>query len=237
MRSSLHSTSRDPVRQAGVVKDGDVILARGLEVDIAREVARRVGIRKVRFVYVRPASRLLTVSAPSWHVAIAAIRATPKVASAAEFSDPYLSTDQAVVLRRGLPPLATLGGLRSLRTCALRGSDGSRALGTVVRPAATPVLPSSSERLFQLVQTGVCDAALVPAADLRRFLAGRGGLLGPVNARVAYGNGYVVSIPRGGPIAVAEIGNALRGMRVDGTMHRLTRTWLTIDPARLRLLR
>ena len=49
----------DPVLQAGVVRDGQVILARGLEVDIARDLARRLGIPRVRFVFVRPASRLL----------------------------------------------------------------------------------------------------------------------------------------------------------------------------------
>lgn len=228
---------RDPVRQAGVVKGADVILARGLEVDIAREIARRVGIPKVRFVYVRPATRLLAAEAPPWHLGIASIRATSKASAVADLSDPYLGTDQAVVLRRGLSRLATLSELRSLRPCALRGSDGSRALATVVLPRSTAILPTSPERLFQLVQTGVCDAALVDADEVGRFVAGRGGLLGPVNARVEFGDGYVLSITPGGPIAVAEVGRALRRMRADGTMHRLTRTWLQIDPARLRVLR
>jgi len=228
---------RDPVRQAGVVKGRDVILARGLEVEIAREIARRVGIPKVRFVYVRPATRLLAAKAPSWHLGIASLRAAPKAGDEADLSESYLGTDQAVVLRRGLSRLATLRELRALRSCALRGSEGSRTLATVVSPALTPMLPSSPERLFQLVQTGVCDAALVDAGDVGRFVAGRGGLLGPVSARIAYGNGYSLSITRGGPVGAADVGVALRRMRADGTMHRLARTWLRIDPARLRLLR
>lgn len=228
---------RDRVRQAGVVRGGEVILARGLEVDVARQIARRVGIPRVRFVYVRPTSRLLAARTPRWHLGIASIRASSAGQAVADLSDPYLVTDQAVVLRRGIPRLATLRALRSLRTCALRGSDGSRALTTVVAPTSPPILPVSLERLFQLVQTGVCDAALVDADEVGRFVAGRGGLLGPVNARVEFGDGYVVSITRGGPIAAAEIGRALQRMRVDGTMHRLVRTWLKIDPARLRVLR
>ncbi|WP_411276733.1 substrate-binding periplasmic protein [Gaiella sp.] len=228
---------RDPVRQAGVVKGGDVILARGLEIDIAREIARRVGIPRVRFVYVRSATRLLAATAPPWHFGIASIRATRGSAVAAELSDPYLDTDQAVVLRRGLPRLTTLGQLRVLRSCALRGSDGARALADVVVPALSPALPSRPDRLFQLVQTGACDAALVDADDVGRFVAGRGALLGPVAARVAYGSGFSVAITRGGPIGAAEVGRALSRMRADGTMHRLARTWLQIDPARLRVLR
>lgn len=227
----------DPVLQAGVVRDGEVILARGLEVDIARDLARRLGIPRVRFVNVQPASRLLAAKVRPWHVVIASIRPTRAASSLADLSEPYLGTDQAVVLRRGLPRLQELDDLRSKITCALRGSDGARAIAASVAPVARPILAPSNDRLLQLVQTGVCDAALVDAGGVGRLVAGRGGVLGPVSARVEFGGGYVVAVTRGGPIAVAEVGRALRRMRADGTMHRLARAWLGIDPSRLRALR
>lgn len=226
----------NPARQAGVVRNGDVILARGLEVDVAREIGRRIGIPRVRFVYVRPSNRVLAANAP-WHLALASIRASAQAAARADLSEPYLGADQAVVLRKGLSPLGSIRDLRALRSCAVRGSDGARALTTRVAPSSGSMLSVSLERLFQLVQTGVCDAALVAADDIGRFVAGRGALLGPVTARVAFGNGYVVEVTRGGPISAAEVGRALRRMRADGTMHRLVSTWLAVDPARLRLLR
>ncbi len=227
----------DPVLQAGVVRDGEVILARGLEVEIARDLARRLGIPRVRFVNVQPASRLLAAEMRPWHVVIASIRPTRAASSLADLSEPYLGTDQAVVLRRGLPRLQDIDDLRSKITCALRGSDGARAIAPSVAPVARPILAPSNDRLLQLVQTGVCDAALVDAGGVGRLVAGRGGVLGPVSARVEFGGGYAVAVTRGGPIAVAEVGRALRRMRADGTMHRLTRAWLGIDPSRLRALR
>ena len=227
----------DPVLQAGVVRDGEVILARGLEVEIARDLARRLGIPRVRFVNVQPASRLLAAEVRPWHVVIASIRPTRAASSLADLSEPYLGTDQAVVLRRGLPRLQDLGDLRSKITCALRGSDGARAIAASVAPVARPILAPSNDRLLQLVRTGVCDAALVDADGVGRLVAGRGGVLGPVSARVEFGGGYVVAVTRGGPIAVAEVSRALRRMRADGTMHRLARAWLGIDPSRLRALR
>jgi ABC-type amino acid transport substrate-binding protein len=226
----------DPVLQAGAVRDGQVILARGLEVDIARDLARRLRIPRVRFVYVRPASRLLAATVRPWHVTIASIRPVRAAAAVADLSKPYLGTDQAVVLRRGLPRLTALGDLRDRVTCALRGSDGARAITASVRPAVRPILAPSNERLLQLVQTGACDAAVVPAGSVGRFVADRGGLLGPVAARIEFGGGYVVAVTRGGPIAVAEVDRALERMRADGTMHRLARAWLGIDPTRLRTL-
>lgn len=227
----------DPVLQAGVVRDGNIILARGLEVDIARTLARRLGVPRVRFVYVKPASRLLVAAVRPWHLTIAAIKSNRAASATADLSDPYLGTDQAVVLRRGLPRLATLGDLRRKITCAVRGSDGAQAIAAKVVPSLKPILATSSERLVELVQTGVCDAALVDADSVGQFVAGRGGILGPVSARVERGGGYVVAVTRGGPIAVSDVDRALARMRADGTMHRLARQWLGIDPARLTSLR
>ena len=227
----------DPVLQAGVVRDGEVIIARGLEVDIARNLAKRLGIPRVRFVYVKPASRLLVAAVRPWDLTIASIRPVGAASSSADLSDPYLGTDQAVVLRRGLPRLSTLGDLRRKITCALRGSDGARAIAGSVHPFVKPILAPSDTRLLELVQTGACDAALVDAGSVGQFVAGRGGILGPVSAKVERGGGYVVAVTRGGPIAVSEVDRALARMRADGTMHRLARQWLGIDPARLRPLR
>lgn len=226
----------DPVLQAGVVRDGEVILARGLEVEIARELARRLRIPRVRFVDVRPASRLLAATAPPWHIVLASIRPTREASTAADLSDPYLVTDQAVVLRHGLQAVRSLADLRRRITCAVRGSDGARALALGAVPAARAMRASTNDRLLQLVETGACDAALVDAGTVGRFVAGERALLGPTSARVAFGQGYVVAVTHGGPIAVAAVGAALRGMRIDGTMHRLAQQWLGIDPARLRLL-
>ena len=227
----------DPALQAGVVRDGQVILARGLEVDIARNLARRLRMTRVQFVYVRPTSRLLAAKARPWHLMISSIRPTRAASSVADLTEPYLRTDQAVVLRRGLPRLTRLDELQGKITCALRGSDGARAIATSVVPIVRPILAPSNDRLLQLVQTGACDAAVVDASGAGRLVAGRGGVLGEITARVGFGSGYVVAVTRGGPVAVAEVSRALDRMRADGTMHRLARAWLGIDPERLRELR
>ena len=227
----------DPVLQAGVVRDGEVILARGLEVDIARDLARRLGIPRVRFVYVNRISRLLVSAVRPWDLTIASIRPVSAASLTSDLSDPYLGTDQAVVLRRGLPRLSTLADLRRKIICAVRASDGAQAIAGSVRPRVKPILAHSEARLLEIVQTGACDGALVDAKSVGQFVAGHGGILGPVSAKVERGHGYVVAVTKGGPIAVSDVDRALARMRADGTMHRLARQWLGIDPARLRPLR
>lgn len=227
----------DPALQAGVVRDRRVILARGLEVELARALARRLRIRSVRFVDVRPSSRLLASGLRPWGVAIASVRPTRVASAATDLSVPYLGTDQAVVPRRGLPRPRALVDLRARDVCAVRGSDGAAAISSSVRPVSRPLLAPSTGRLLELVQTGVCDAALVDATAVGRLLAGKGSRFGSITAKVEHGGGLVVAVTRDGPVPVAEVDRALRRLRADGTLHRLARAWLGIDPARLRTLR
>jgi ABC-type amino acid transport substrate-binding protein len=228
---------RDPVRQAGVVRGGEVILARGLEVDIAREIARRLRVPRIQFIYLPTASRLPSTTARPWHLVIASLTPTGSSGARADLSQPYIGNDQAVVLRRGLPPLRALGDLRGKVVCAVRGSDGARALAVSIPDTGRSILAVSNKRLVELAQTGVCDASLVDADEAGRLVAGLGGILGPVKARVSLDGGSVVAVGKDGPVTVVEVDRALSRMRADGTMHRIARTWLGIDPGRLRLLR
>jgi ABC-type amino acid transport substrate-binding protein len=226
---------QSPVLQAGVVRGRDVILARGFEVELARTLARRLGGRVSRFVYVPSQARLLASSAVGWQLALGGIDPSRGARAGADLSAPYLTTGVAVVVRRGLDRPRRLADLRAAALCATRG-DGARA-AAALGPRQRPALVSSVERLKTLVRTGACDAALVPAVEAGRFVAGSRGSLGPVVGRIERGKGLVVAVPRGGGVDVASVDRELARLRRDGTLGRLARTWLGLDPASLPVLR
>src|SRR6185503_14094409 len=151
---------QSPLLQAGVVRGRDVILARGFEV----ELARRLGGRVSRFVYVPSQARLLTSSGGDWQLALGGIDPSRGARAGADLSVPYLTTDVAVVARRGLERPRRLADLRASLLCAVRGGDGARAM-PAVNPRQHPVLVTGTERLRTMVRTGACDAALVPAVE------------------------------------------------------------------------
>jgi ABC-type amino acid transport substrate-binding protein len=227
---------QSPLLQAGVVRGRDVILARGFEVELARVLARRLGSRVGRFVYVPSRARLLASSGGGWQLAVAGIDSTPGARAGADLSIPYLTTDVAVVARRGLPRPRRATDLRASLLCAVRGGDGARA-AVAVGPRQRPVLVAGRERLRTLVRTGACDAALVPAVEAGRFVAGQRRSLGPVVGRIRRGEGLVVAVPRGAGVDVAAVDRELGRLRRDGTLGRLARTWLGLDPASLPVLR
>jgi cystine transport system substrate-binding protein len=142
-----------------------------------------------------------------------------------------------VVLRRQLPRPRGLADLRGRVLCALRGSDAARTIATIVRPTSASVLATDDDRLRELLRSGACDAALVPAIEAGRFVRGHGRELGPVAGRVESGDGLVVAVARGTGLDVASVDRALARLRSDGTLGRLAHSWLGLDPARLRTLR
>ena len=223
--------------QAGVVRGREVVLARGFEVELARLLARRMGGRVGRFVDVRPPARLLAGGAPAWHLAIASIEPSAAARSAAALSLPYLTTDQAVVLRRGLPRPAGLADLRRRVLCAVKGSDAIGVIARAVRPARAPLVAPGRDRLRALLRTGACDAAVLAALGAGRLLDPGRRLLGPVVGRIEHGDGLVIAVAPGTGLELAAVDRELRRLRADGSLARLGRAWLGIDPAALRRLR
>lgn len=228
---------RDPAMGAGVVRGDTVVLARGFEVELAKLLARRLGMPVGRFVALRPARRLLAGASTGWQLALAGIEPSSAARAAGELSDPYLTSDAAVVLRRHLPRPRGLADLRGRTLCALRGNDAAQTIARVVRPAPTPLLATRPDRLRELLRTGACDAAVVPSLEAGRFVRGHGRELGPVTGRIPSGDGLVVAVARGSGVHVAAVDRALAQLRRDGTLGRLARSWLGLDPARLRTLR
>jgi ABC-type amino acid transport substrate-binding protein len=222
--------------QAGVVRGRDVILARGFEVELARTLARRLGGHVSRFVYVPSQARLLASGGAGWQLALGGIEGSRGAQAGADLSVPYLSTDVAVVTRRGLERPRRLADLRASLLCAVRGGDGARAM-SAVGPRRHPVLVTGTERLRTIVRTGACDAALVPAVEAGRFVQGQRGSFGPVVGRIPRGKGLVIAVPRGAGFDVAAVDRELVRLRGDGTLGTLAKAWLGLDPASLRILR
>jgi polar amino acid transport system substrate-binding protein len=223
--------------QVGAVRGRNVVLAKGLEIDLARILARRLGIPRVRFLNERFFSTLLTPGAKDWDLALAEISVTPVRAQRVDFSRPYLTADQGVVLRRGLATKpGSIAGLRTLKLCAERATTGAQVLVKRVKPRKRPLLLNDPSDLSYALFTKRCDAIVADApalAVLRRQAPDRyGSLVGRIVTREKYAIAYEKGSQLRQPIDAV-----LRQLRADGTLAQLRRRWLGVDTATLPALR
>jgi ABC-type amino acid transport substrate-binding protein len=225
----------DPVGsslQAGAVRGGEIVVAKGFEVALARTIARRLGARSVTFVNVSR-RQLVAPGRKSWDLALAELQ--PRGRSV-DFSVPYLAESHVVLLRRGLPRPRSLAALRGLQLCAERRTPSAAIVSRVVRPSLPPLLATDTDEMLRRVQTGACDAGLLPATELQSALAGHRDRFGAIAGRIDTNVSYAIALERGSWLT-AVIDRALRQLRADGTLARLRNSWLGGDPLRLRVLR
>jgi len=221
--------------QVGVVKGSGVVYAQGFEIDLARALALRMGLKSTVFVQNR-FDRLYSAGPKPFDVGIGQISITPARKRTVAFSISYMSVDQGVLASQSLTPIPkTIAALRKLRVCALAKSTGADLARTKIAPSAPVIAVGSVPTLMLDLQTGRCDVVVYDAPTLGTLKARAPDRYGPFVGVIRTGEQYGISLPKGSPL-LGPVNKALTSLLSDGSVDGLARQWLTFDPAKARAL-
>jgi polar amino acid transport system substrate-binding protein len=224
-----------PGFQAGAVRpNGTVVAARGLEVDFARSLAARLGLRRVRFTNDPSFKRLLAPGRKPWDVALAEVTITAARRQSVDLSLPYLRADQGVLLRKGLTAPRTLAALARLRICLQRGTTSVAIVRERVRPSRPLLFYTSVDLLLEGVRSGRCEAAVLDAPILAAERAAAPYRYGALAGRLRTNESYGVVLQKGSPLT-RRVNAAVRALVANGTLAKLQRRWLLSDLGSLRV--
>ena len=146
---------------------------------------------------------------------------TPDRADRVDFSAPYLTADQAVLLRRDLTPVPTsVAALRSLQLCSERTTTGARLIVDRIRPTRKPRLVSDQSQLTYDLYHGRCDAVVFDAPVLGADRAAAPERYGVFAGRIVTNERYGIAFPKGSELC-RPVNAALQTLRADGTLARL----------------
>jgi polar amino acid transport system substrate-binding protein len=222
--------------QVGAVQGTKVVLARGFEIDLARAVGRKLGVKTVSFYQEARFDRLLSAGPKPWDLALGQVTITPARAQAVDFSVPYLEADEGVLLRKGLASVpASIPSLRSLRLCSQNRTTSAETIANVIRPTTKPLLFGNSILLMQNLQTGRCDAVVYDAPILATLRAQVPFRYGPFAGVIDTGEEYGITLPKGSRLTPL-VNRALQELIADGTVAALAKRWLTTDLSKLPVL-
>jgi polar amino acid transport system substrate-binding protein len=206
----------------GTVVSGVVKGARGFEIDLARALAGRLGLR-LRFVDV-PFAREFAAGAKSFDVAVSHVTITAGRARSVDFSAPYFVVNKGVLVAPGVAPPATLADLRGLRVCAQSQTTSMRYVQTQLRPTRSPHgFPSAIDALRAL-SDGFCQAMV---ADLEILVAAKRDqpdLYGAIAGQIATNEHYGAVFQKRSRLR-APVGAALSALARNGTVARLANRW------------
>jgi polar amino acid transport system substrate-binding protein len=222
--------------EVGVAKGDQVIYAQGFDVDLARALAKQLGLARVAFVQSQ-FGRLFSSGTKPWDVAIAQITITAQRQRTADFTQPYLSVDQGVLAAQTVNPVPrSLADLRPLRICALAKSTGADTATNTIAPTKPVRLYGNVPTLMLALQASRCQAVVYDAPSLGILKSRAPQYYGPFAGLIKTGEQYGVALSKGSPLT-ADVDAALGALVTNGTVGRLQRKWLGTSLSTLPVLR
>lgn len=204
----------------------------GFEYDLSRAVGATLGVG-VRVVPLRLVS-IVSGRDCGCDLYLGQAPATDSLARSTDLSEPYLTADQAVVVRAG-GSIGNAAAAKAMRWgTELRNVDGLQVVQRQVKPSMPLELYASEDQLLDALRTATIDGALldVPAA----LVAAQADPSIAIIGRVPTGGAYAAVLPLGSPNTSA-LNDILRGLRDDGTIGLLARRFFGADPGTIPAIR
>jgi polar amino acid transport system substrate-binding protein len=197
----------------------------GLEYDLANLIASR--LRVAVHVVPVPLLALVTSYDCGCDLYLGQVPATEVLARSIDLSEPYLTADQAVVVRAG-ETLTTRAAAQQLRW-GMQVTDGDAIawVNRTVQPATPIQLAPDEPSLLATLHAGQVDAVMLDAPSALLAVAGDPTVV--IAGRVPTSGAYAAVLPLGSPNTSA-LNDLIRDLRNRGTLALLARLFLGQEP-------
>jgi len=201
---------------------GDLV---GYDVDLAREVAHRLGVT-VSFVAVDVGGIHDGLLAHKYDAIISSVPPYPELSKEISFSRPYYNAGQVLVVRSDANSIEGIQDIPSASIAIEVGSTADLEMRSLVEkfPNLTVRRLSSPDLALEEVRAGRADAAVVDTISAYEFV-GRVGGVKVVGSPITV-EPYVVSTRRVDIGLSREIDRIIGELQDDGTLGRLQKQWV-----------
>jgi polar amino acid transport system substrate-binding protein len=197
----------------------------GLDVDLVNAIAARWEVR-AEIVSIGFDELVDAVAARRVDSAVSALPVFDWRTQEVSFSSPYIDAGVVLAIPRG-SPIRGPDDLAGSRVAAEWGSESdaqARELQARLEGNLELVLRESADAALQAVAGGEAEAAVTDAISLALYNR-RGGDLVALDQPLR-SDPYVVVVPKGSPLLLAELNRTLEALEADGTLALLRAKWL-----------
>jgi polar amino acid transport system substrate-binding protein len=210
----------------------------GFEYSLSLAVAKKMGISAGNVQFLRaPFGTILLAGKKPFDFAMEETTITAQRAKVISFSVPYFDANQGVLISKGTPKPTTISALRTLQTCAQQATTGLSWIQHKLRPTKRPLVYSaSSSAAFDAVESGTCQALILDVpiieAQSQKKPGAYGGVVGEINTHEGYG----AVMQKGSPLK-PYVDRAIKALKANGTIARLTKRWFGYNPNAIPVLK
>jgi polar amino acid transport system substrate-binding protein len=200
----------------------------GFEVELAKAVAKKLGVSKIEWLRSKFVG-LFRPGAKPFDFAFEQITITAKRKQVVDFSASYFDANQGVLIAKGVSKPTSIADLRGLQICAQAATTGLDYIQTQMRPEKDPLVYQDLGPAFIAVSTGQCDAIVmdvpIVVSEKKKSPAKYGAVAGQIITNEKYG----ALFEKGNPLR-AQVSNAIKELKADGTLARLQSKWFSPFP-------
>ncbi|MDE1488769.1 amino acid ABC transporter substrate-binding protein [Xenorhabdus bovienii] len=197
----------------------------GFDVDIAREVARRLNV-KPEFMEVKWDGLIAGLDAKRFDAVINQVGVTPEREAKYSFSIPYTASQVVLITRDNNSDIKTFADIKGKRSAqSLTSNYGQLATSNGAHLVST----DGFNQAIDLVATGRADSTLNDRLSFLDFKKQRPDAPVKIVAQQADASKSAVLLRKGDPELIAVINKALQGMKDDGTYARISEKYFGTD--------
>jgi polar amino acid transport system substrate-binding protein len=202
---------------------------------MAANMAYRAGLDRVVLVS-RSFQQVLTGQSQGFDIALSEITITDARKKVVNFTEPYFSSDQGVLVKAGTK--VDKSNLSSLRYAVERGTTAYDYIMEKIKPAEQPKVFNDPPSMYTALAAGQVDAVIYDTPNVLLRAKNSNGAL-QVVGRFDTGEKWGGVVNKDSP-NLAAFNQLIEGLKKDGTLERLSAKYLTpelgTDPTKVPVL-
>jgi polar amino acid transport system substrate-binding protein len=222
--------------QVGTLRGDKVLSPTGFEIDLAKDIAAKLGIPATKISWVNiPFTTLFRPGSKPFDFAFEEATITTQRATAVDFSAPYFNANQGVLMKKGATSPTTLAQLKQMTICAQADTTG---LDYVQHKLNAPHIQiyNTTAAAFAAVQVGRCDAFVMDVPIVASQKKTRPSAYGPIAGQIVTNEQYGAVLAKGSKLT-PYVSSAIKALTANGTIAKLQKKWFAIDVSKIPVLK
>ena len=222
--------------QVGTLRGNDVINPTGFEVDLAKDIAAKLGIPATKIKWINiPFTTLFRPGTKPFDFAFEESTITPQRAKAVDFSASYFDANQGVLLKKGGTVPHSLADLKKMSICGQSTTTGLDYVQHKLHATRVQIY-NTTAAAFAAVQVGRCDAFVMDVPIVASQKKTKPSAYGPIAGQIVTNEKYGAVLSKGSKLT-AQVSAAIKALTADGTIATLQTKWFAIDVAKIPVLK
>jgi polar amino acid transport system substrate-binding protein len=239
MHSGALTVGLDPPAvgfQVGTLRGSKVINPTGFEIDLAKAIARKLGIPAGHITWEKvPFDTLFRPGPKPFDFAFEESTITPQRQKVVDFTSSYFDANQGVLLNKDATAPKSLADLKQMTLCAQTATTGLDYVQHQLKATKVQIYTTTSAA-FSAVQVGRCNAFVMDVPIVASQKKSKPSAYGEVGGQIVTNEKYGGVLAKDSKLTPL-VSSAIDDLNADGTIGKLQKKWFHLDVSQVPVLK